>query len=209
MTGLLLTWVPVIGPPKSIPMVLGCLVFFFNLHTLVQCWVLPHLLHIPESWVLLFLPFLEETLFLGIPCLQSLLRCPILPQLKHLAFWCPHIIRKCFSYPSFSTIVKCFNIHCSKIHSSMGADLTFKGPRIFLHSKLAFSKAKDSISAHLASGSVTPNCTALVNLCKKSVKGSLWPCLTLIYDSVLFPSSWILSQAFKVAVLHRNKVCSL
>ena len=50
---------------------------FVHLHSLVQCRPLPHLLHIPECWVFLFFPFPEEILFLGIPCLQSLLRCPI------------------------------------------------------------------------------------------------------------------------------------
>ena len=76
-----------------------------------------------------------------------------------------------------------------RIHSFIGADLTFKDPSIFLHSKLAFSKARDSISTHLTFGSVTPICTALVNLCKKSLKGSVGPYMTLVYDSVLLTGS--------------------
>lgn len=31
---------------------------------------LPHLVHVPEGWSLLFGLSLEETLFLGMPCLQ-------------------------------------------------------------------------------------------------------------------------------------------
>ena len=62
--------------------------------------------------------------------------------------------------------------------TSNGANLTFKGPSVFLHSKLAFSKTRDSISTHLTSGSVTPICTALVNLCENSLKCSLEPYMT-------------------------------
>ena len=61
---------------------------FIDVISLVQCRPLPHLPHIPKGWVLLSLPFSEKTLFLGIHCIQSLLRCPILPQLKHFEFWC-------------------------------------------------------------------------------------------------------------------------
>ena len=50
--------------------------------------------------------------------------------------------------------------------------------------------------------SVIPTCTSLVNLCKKSLKGSLWPFLTIGYDSAPFPSSWTLFQAFKAAAVH-------
>ena len=62
-----------------------------------------------------------------------------------------------------------------RIHTFVGADLSFKDLSIFLHSKLPFSKVRDPISTHLASGSVTPICTDLVNLCKKSLKGTLKP----------------------------------
>ena len=62
-----------------------------DLHSLVQCCPLPHLLHVPEGWGLLFLPFPDEILFLEIPCLQSLFRCSNLPELKHLAGCCPLI----------------------------------------------------------------------------------------------------------------------
>ena len=76
-----------------------------------------------------------------------------------------------------------------RIHSSIGSDLNFRGPSILEHFKLAFSKLRDSISTHLASESVTPICAALDKLCKKSLKGSLCPFLTLVYDSSHFPSS--------------------
>ena len=112
---------------------------FVGLCSMVKCQPLPHLLHLPEGWVLLFLPFLKETLFLEIPYLQSLLRHPILPQLKHLSFWCLLIALEIASPPQASVLqsnVSAFIVW--KIHSSTGADLTFKGPRIFLHSKLAF-----------------------------------------------------------------------
>lgn len=52
----------------------------------------------------------------------------------------------------------------------------------FLPSKLTVSKARDSLSTHLASRAVVPICSALVSLCKKSLKVSLWSCLTLKYD---------------------------
>ena len=73
-------------PLKKFPKVIGmpCL-SIVDLHSSVQCRPLPHILHIPEGRGLLFLPFPEEILFLGIPCLQSILRCPILPQLNYLA----------------------------------------------------------------------------------------------------------------------------
>ena len=56
------------------------------------------------------------------------------------------------------------------IYSSIVADLMFKVPGIFLHSKLAFSKARNTTSSHLASGSVTSIFMVLVNLCKLSIK---------------------------------------
>lgn len=49
-----------------------------------------------------------------------------------------------------------------KNHSFIGADLSIKDLGIFLHSKLAFTKFRNSNSTHLASGVVTPVCTALV-----------------------------------------------
>ena len=140
------------------------------------------------------------------PYLQFLLRCPILPQLKHLVFRCLLIpleiaspIQASLLWSNDSTLAVC------RIHSSIGAsaDLTFKGPSIFCCCCFSrqgfsvlnqvphciqnwhFSKASNSISTHLASGSVTPVCTDLDNLCKKSLKCSLGPCMTLVYDSVL------------------------
>ena len=92
-----------------------------------------------------------------------------------------------------------------QIYSSIGADLTFKGLSIFLHSKLVFSKARDSINTHLASESVTPVFIPLVNLGKKSLKGSLWPCMILAYDSILLAGALTMSQAFKAAVWHGKK----
>lgn len=49
-----------------------------------------------------------------------------------------------------------------KIHSFFGADLTIKDSSIFLHSKLAFAKFRNSNSTHLTFGVVTRVCTALV-----------------------------------------------
>lgn len=55
-----------------------------------------------------------------------------------------------------------------QIHSSLGADLTFKGTITLLHCELAFSKAKESINTRLTSGSDIILFTAEVNLCKFS-----------------------------------------
>ena len=139
---------PVRDPPKSSQMVSGCLVFLVDLHSLVQYWPLLYLLHIPEGWDCLFLPFPDETLFLGIPCLQFLLRYPSLPQLKHLAFWCL-LIHLEIAYPTSVLWSNVSMFIVCRIHSSIGADITFKGPNIFLLCKLAFSEARDLISTHL------------------------------------------------------------
>ena len=92
------------------------------------------------------------------------------------------------------------------IHSSMGADLAFKGIITLLYSEWAFSNTKDSINICLTSGSDTILFIAdSIFAKKKSVKASLGPCIILVNDSVLFPDSSTLPQAFKVAVWRRAK----
>ena len=139
------------SPPRKFPNWLPSL-SFVDLHSLFQCWPLSYLLHIPKGWVLLFLLFPEEILFLGILCLQSLLRCSILPQLSIWYFDVFSFLWKLLLLPKiqYESNVSVF-IVC-RIHSSTGADLTFKGPSIFLHSNLTFSKARDLVSTHLSSG---------------------------------------------------------
>ena len=113
--------------------------FFIDLHSLFPCQVLLHLRHILEDWDCLFLPFSEKTLFLRIPYLWFLLRCPILPQLRHLAFWCLFIPLEIAS--STQALVLQSNVSAfflCRIHSCIGGDMTFKGPSVFSCSKLAF-----------------------------------------------------------------------
>ena len=91
----------------------------------------------------------------------------------------------------------------------MGIDHIVKGLIIPLQCQLACSKVKDSINISLTSGSDIILFTTGVNLCKKkSVKPSFGPCIILVYDSVLFLTSSMLSQAFKVVVWPNAKMCS-
>lgn len=97
------------------------------------------------------------------------------------------------------------------IHSSVGADLAFKGRIALLHYELAFSKSKGSTNIYLTSGSDIILFTAEVNFVKKqktkkSVKASFWLYIIFVYYSKLFLDSSTLSQAFKAALWHRPKM---
>ena len=72
----------------------------------------------------------------------------------------------------------------SQIHSSKGADLAFNGLIILLYCEIVFSKARESIILCLAFELGIILFTAEVNLCKKLVKVSFGPCMTLVKDSV-------------------------
>lgn len=80
----------------------------------------------------------------------------------------------------------------------LGWSRNFKGLITLLHSGLACSKVKDSMSVFLTSGADTILFTAELNLCKKSVK-PFFPCIILLTDSDLFPDSSNMSQEYKVA----------
>lgn len=80
----------------------------------------------------------------------------------------------------------------------LGWSRIYKGLIILLHSRLACSKAKDSMNIFLTSGADTILFTAELNLCKKSVK-PFRPCIILLTDSDLFPDSSNMSQEYKVA----------
>ena len=120
------------------------------------------------------------------PSLQSLFSWPSLLQSKHLTF-------QFFFKPleitsqtqawlwSWDTILIVSHIHFSK-----GADLAFNGWITLLHCALAFSKARDSIIICLASEFDVILFIGEVNLCKKSVKASYAPCITLVNDSFFF-----------------------
>ena len=87
---------------------------------LVLCLPLPHLLNLPENWILLSLSYLGEFFFLLITYLKLLLRCPFLQQLKLLTLWCLQISLKI----AFPTLVLVFQSNVStlivcKIHSPM------------------------------------------------------------------------------------------
>jgi hypothetical protein len=64
----------------------------------------------------------------------------------------------------------------SLIHSSISADLAFKGVIISLHCKLAFSKAKDKIHILHISGSDIILFPTEVNLCKNKTKQNKTNC---------------------------------
>ena len=93
----------------------------------------------------------------------------------------------------------------SQIHSSKGADLAFNGLIPTLHCGLAFSKVKDSIIICLVSEFGIILFIIEVDLCKKPVV-SFGPCMTLLNDSIIYPTSSILSQAFKAAVWQKARV---
>ena len=75
---------------------------------------------------------------------------------------------------------------------------------IHFHWEFAFSKARDLIVIFLASEFGIILFTADVNLCNKSVK--VWACMTLVNDSIFFPTSSVLSQAIKTAAHHKVSV---
>ena len=86
--------------------------------------------------------------------------------------------------------------------------LAFNGLIIHLHRELAFLEARDFIIICLAPEFDIILFTAEVNLCKNSLKAFFGPCITLVNDSIFFPISPILSQAFKAAVWHKSRVWS-
>ena len=77
-----------------------------------------------------------------------------------------------------------------------------------MHHELAFLKAKDSITIWLAPEFGIVLFTSKVNLHKKLVKVSVCLFVTLVNDSVLFPTSSVLSQVFKAATWHKARVWS-
>ena len=94
------------------------------------------------------------------------------------------VIGNHLSYPSMIMVMR-FSI--DYLESILWVlDLAFKGPIILLHRELAFSKFKDSLIVCVASEFGIILFTVEVSLCKKSVKVSFGPCITLLNVSVLF-----------------------
>lgn len=129
-------------PPKWFPYVKGfpCL-SLFDLHSLVQCWSLLHLLHKPESWGLLFGLFLYD------------FSKNFLSTISFKVCWYIEIKTFCtlMSLQAFEnylfclsliTIVKRLNTDFLLDPFIYGCSSDLKGPRIFYLPKLAFSKPK-------------------------------------------------------------------
>lgn len=171
----------------------------FDLHSLVQCQPLTHILCTPEGYI--------ETLFLEISCLQSPFKRPSLQKLKHLVFWFFSKFLE-ITYP-VKAVLKAWDPTSAVfwIYSCMGVDFAFKDLINFLLSKLAFSK-KQRFNYYLF------NCwfwyhssySWSQSLFKKTVKISFEHFITLVNALDLFPDSSTMSQIFKTAVGHCAKV---
>ena len=133
------------GPPKPNGNRLPCL-SLFDLYSFVQCWPLLHLLHNPRRlrssiWVMPRRSIIPRNALSTIP--SQMAHSTAIKTFGVLMFLHTFGIA---SPTQASVLAKRLNIGCGRIHLSIGADLIFKVPSTFLHSKLALSKIKDSMS---------------------------------------------------------------
>lgn len=173
-------------------------------HSLLQCQPLPHLLHIPEGWNLLFGLFLEKKIGSRSALPKIHFKWPCLPQLTHLPF-------KFFLIPLEIASLKLapctwdpISVLCLN-HSSICSNIAFKYLTTPLHSELAFSKVKASVFFSDFWISYYPIYSWNQSLLKIS-ECFFGPCIIVVNDADHFHDPSILSEEFKTARLHNTKV---